>query len=121
MGDALGRELDHFGLASIEQLTMPVRSPDCRQRETSAAATYRAAIIFSLLSYAGGRGLVLDLTREALLHWRDVVEMSATTKLLSNQPVGFDRSQVGPPCKAKSQRAGNRNCNTKAMDAHTEE
>jgi len=60
-------------------------------------------------------GLILDMTREALPQWGDVVEMSATTKLLSSQTVGFDRSQVGPPWKVKSQLAGNRNCNTRAM------
>ena len=55
------------------------------------------------------------MTREALLKCRDVVEMSATAKLLSSQSISFDRSQVGPPGKVKSQLAGNRNCNTKAM------
>lgn len=57
MGAALGRELGLFGLASIEQLTIQVRSPRCRRRETSAAASYRAIIISSLCSYAGGGGL----------------------------------------------------------------
>jgi hypothetical protein len=51
------------------------------------------------------------MTREALLERcrRNVGDYEA-----SEQSVGVDGSQVGPPWKAKSQLAGNRNCNTKA-------
>lgn len=109
MGAALGRELDLFGLASIEQLTIQVRSPRCRRRETSAAASYRA-VIFSSLSYAGGGGPFGLDTRGAGREMSSNVDDDEA----SEQSVSFDRSQVvGPPWKVKTQLASNRNCNTR--------